>query len=333
MGKQSNNTQPQSQQKGEQDVQDKNELADAGAIDSAEQGGETSGDQSGAQSNGESGSDSEGTEGAGNSDAGSDAEALAALSALSTNSQSDGATDEGTDSNEDQGGDSDADGGDDGAGGEGDDSEGDDDAGEATDEPGDDIQINDAPAQSEAPVQGNAASVADAPNDTPVAAPHARIPSVTLNPIPTKVDIKVQQDNLKLTIIASQLQDYATNMHPSKAMNAVDGKANQTALWRTIEMILKLEGPEFIKGYTMLLDWFSENRQGALNERYIYRYFADLTIPTNDRKNFNRILNLLVATADPATRRLGLEQADLTATLSGFRDGAIQQRVTEFYSL
>lgn len=324
MGKQSNNTQPQSQQKGEQDVQDKNELAGASAIDSAEQGGETSGDQSGAQSNGESGSDSEGTEGAGNSDAGSDAEALAALSALSTNGQSDGATDEGTDSNEDQGGDSDADGGDDGAGG--DDSEGDDEA-------GDDAQINDAPAQSEAPAQGNAASVADAPNDTPVAAPHARIPSVTLNPIPTKVDIKVQQDNLKLTIIASQLQDYATNMHPSKAMNAVDGKANQTALWRTIEMILKLEGPEFIKGYTMLLDWFSENRQGALNERYIYRYFADLTIPTNDRKNFNRILNLLVATADPATRRLGLEQADLTATLSGFRDGAIQQRVTEFYSL
>ena len=319
MGKQSNNTQPQSQQKGEQDVQDKNELAGTGAIDSAEQGGETSGDQSGAQSNGESGSDSEGTEGAGNSDAGSDAEALAALSALSTNGQSDDAGGEGGDSD------------DDGAGG--DDSEGDDDAGEAADEPGDDAQINDAPAQSEAPVQGNAASVADAPNDTPVAAPHARIPSVTLNPIPTKVDIKVQQDNLKLTIIASQLQDYATNMHPSKAMNAVDGKANQTALWCTIEMILKLEGPEFIKGFTMLLDWFSENRQGALNERYIYRYFADLTIPTNDRKNFNRILNLLVATADPATRRLGLEQADLTATLSGFRDGAIQQRVTEFYSL
>jgi hypothetical protein len=320
MGKQSNNTQPQSQQKGEQDVQDKNELDSAGAGDIAEQGNETSGDQSGDAGNGESGSDSEGTEGAGDSDAGSDAEALAALAALSTAGQGDGATDEGTDGNEDQGGDSDADtdGGD---------------VTEATDEPGDDVQINDAPAATEAPVQGNAASVADAPNDTPVAAPHARIPSVTLNPIPTKVDIKVQQDNLKLTIIASQLQDYATNMHPSKAMNAVDGKANQTALWRTIEMILKLEGPEFIKGFTMLLDWFSENRQGALNERYIYRYFADLTIPNNDRKNFNRILNLLVATADPATRRLGLEQADLTATLSGFRDGAIQQRVTEFYSL
>ncbi|MCO6704931.1 hypothetical protein [Streptomyces sp. CHB9.2] len=304
MGKQNNTTQTQTQQQGEQDVQDQDKLATAGAIDDAEQDSEASGDSSGEQSDGQGGADSEGSEGDGSSDAGSDAEALAALEALTAAGLAGGET-----------------GADQGEGG---------DEGEGADED----PINDAPAVVDAPAQGDLPSVADAPNDTPVAIQHARAPSVTLAPVAvTKEEIKVQQNNLTLTILANQLAEYAKTMHPSQPMTATIGKTQQTILWRTIDAILKLEGAEFIKGYTMLLAFVNENRDGALNERYIYRYFADLTMPNNDRKNFNRILNLLSATADPATRRLGLEQADLAASLAGFRDGAIQQRVTEFYSL
>jgi len=300
MGKQNNTTQPQTQQQGEQDVQDQNELDSTGAGDNTDQGDSTE-PETGGEGQGESGTDSEGSESAGNSDEGSDTEALAALAALTAGQQ-----DQGGDEGQDEG-------------------EGDD---------GDGTPINDVPAVADAPAQGDLPAVADAPNNTPVVTPHARIPSVTLAPVAvTKAEIKVQQNNLTLTILANQLADYAKAMHPSQPMTAIEGKTQQTILWRTIDAILKLEGPEFIKGYTMLLAFVHENRSGALNDRYIYRYFADLTIPNNDRKNFNRMLNLLSATADPATRRLGLEQADLTASLAGFRDGAIQQRVTEFYSL
>lgn len=293
MGKQNNTTQPQTQQQGEQDVQDQNELAGAGAGDNAGEGG-TDIVETGGEGQGESGGDSEGTEGAGDSEQSQDAEALAALAALTAGQQ---------------------------------------DQGDASDE-GDGTPINDAPAVADAPAQGDLPAVADAPNDTPVAIQHARTPSVTLTPVAvTKAELKVQQNSLALTILANQLADYAKAMHPSQPMNATIGKTQQTILWRTIDAILKLEGPEFIKGYSMLLNFVNENRNGALNDRYIYRYFAELTIPNNDRKNFNRMLNLLSATADPATRRLGLEQADLAASLAGFRDGAIQQRVTEFYSL
>ncbi|MNL90183.1 hypothetical protein D3C87_2210500 [compost metagenome] len=65
----------------------------------------------------------------------------------------------------------------------------------------------------------------------------------------------------------------------------------------------------------------------------MYRYFAEMSMNSTARRNFDRMLNLLCATCDPATRRMGLQQVDLAATLAGFRDGAIQQRVTEFYSL
>lgn len=285
MGKQNNTTQTQTQQQGEQDVQDQDKLATAGAVDNAEQSNEASGDQGGEQSDGAGGTDSEGTEGAGEAAENQEAAALAALAAV----------------------------------------------GQGTQEP--EAPINDAPETPAEPAQQDNKSVADAPNDTPVAAPAARVAPVTLNPIPVKVDVKTQQDNLKLTIIQANLDEYTKNMGPGQVVTATVGKVQQTALWRTIEQVLKLEGPEFLKGFELLLAWVAQNRSYAMNDKNVYRFFGELSLSEVDRKNFNRLLNLLVATCDPATRLLGLQQVDLTSTLAGFRNGAIQQRVTEFYSI
>lgn len=193
--------------------------------------------------------------------------------------------------------------------------------------------INDAPATPEAPAQQDNPTVADAPASEPVVVRSARAPSVTLEQPLTKAEVKVQQNNITLQLIADSLRNYTELMAPNVVANATTGKGQQLNLWKTIEKVLKLEGAEFIKGYGMLLGWVAENRKGALSERYMYRYFPELALGQADRRNFDRMLNLLTATADPATRRMGLQQVDLAATVAGFRDSAIQQRVTEFYSL
>lgn len=303
MGKQNNTTQTQTQQQGEQDVQDQDKLAATGAIDNAERSDETAGDQGGEQSDGAGGTDSEGSEGAGEAAENQEAAALAALAAVGQGSQESGASQSISDLLKNAG---------------------------VEDA---DLQINDAPETPAAPAQQDNKSVADAPNDTPVAAPAVRVKPVTLNPIPVKVDVKTQQDNLKLTIIQANLDEYTKNMGPGQVVTATVGKVQQTALWRTIEQVLKLEGPEFLKGFELLLAWVAQNRTYALNDKNVYRFFGELSLSDVDRKNFNRLLNLLVATCDPATRLLGLQQVDLTATLEGFRNGAIQQRVAEFYSI
>lgn len=175
----------------------------------------------------------------------------------------------------------------------------------------------------------------DIPDEAPVVTPTSKVPSVSLPivNIPVRVDVKSQQANIQFQLIIDRLQDYATTMAPNAAVSAANGKAQQLNLWRVIQQVLKLEGSDFIKGYTLLLDFVAKHRNAHFSDRYIYRFFGDMAVSAIDRKNFNRLLNLMVATCDRATRRLGLEQVDLIRTLSEIRDSAVQQRITEFYQI
>lgn len=174
----------------------------------------------------------------------------------------------------------------------------------------------------------------DIPESDPVAAPTERAPSVSvLKPVPVKVDVKAQQAEIKFQLILDRLNDFAAKMAPNAAISETDGKAQQLALWRVIMQVLELEGAEFIKGFGLLLDFFAAHRDKHFSDKYIYRFFGPLAMSAGEKRNFNRLLNLFVATADKATRRLGLEQVDLQASLSGIRNTDIQQRVTEFYQI
>lgn len=176
--------------------------------------------------------------------------------------------------------------------------------------------------------------VSDVPEQAPEAAPATRAPSVTASkPVPVKVDVAAQQAEIKLQNIRDRLTGYAEAMAPNKVLTATVGKDQQKSLWEAIQQTLRLEGAEFIKAYGELLDFFAKHRTTLFNDRYIYRFFAEAPLSSADRKNFSRLLNLLVATSDKATRRLGLEQVDLNRTLTDIRDTAIQQRIAEFYQI
>ena len=191
--------------------------------------------------------------------------------------------------------------------------------------------VNDIPA----PAITIAPVVNDLPEAAPVAAPVARQASVSLTqtPITVRTDVKAQQAGIKFQLIADRLQQYAELMAPNAAVSARDCIDQQINLWRVIDQTLKLEGAEFIQGYSILLDFVAAHRTAHFSEKYLYRRFGELPLSTADRRNFNRLLNLLVATCDRATRRLGLQQVDLQASLAGIRDTGIQQRVTEFYQI
>jgi hypothetical protein len=192
------------------------------------------------------------------------------------------------------------------------------------------VPVNDVPVV--APVVE--APVSDAPAEAPVAAPTTRTASVSLAQAPITARVApVNQAEIKFQLIIDRLQEYATLMAPNAAASAAVGKAQQLNLWRVIDQVLKLEGPEFYKGYSLLLDFVAEYRTAHFSDKYLYRNFGELALSTGDRKNFNRLLHLIVATCDRATRQLGLSQVDLPSTVAGIRDTAVQQRLTEFYQI
>ena len=139
-------------------------------------------------------------------------------------------------------------------------------------------------------------------------------------------------DNPTQTVALANLDEYKQEMMPGKAHSTDEGAALQTKLYRTILSILRMKGSNFTRMWSELLDFVHQNRDTLFNEKYVHRYFQNLSMQNGERKNFERILNLLIATSDPATRSRASEQVDIDATMEGFNDPDMHQRVSEYYS-
>ncbi len=122
-------------------------------------------------------------------------------------------------------------------------------------------------------------------------------------------------------------------MAPGKPINTADGVNMQMMLWNTIKQMLNREGSEFVLHYSEFLRFIREHRKGAFSERYLYRFFEYLRLSSEERANFERLLNLMVITCDPAMRQLALRQVDLRSSLAGLPSEAQRQKIAAFYEL
>lgn len=168
--------------------------------------------------------------------------------------------------------------------------------------------------------------IAEEPAVEPVVEPAVEPPVHT--PSPTVNDTK---DDQVMSTLELGLSDYIETMTPGRSHSGNVGPITQIKLYRLLQMVLRQEGSVFSKLYGKVLSEVAANRKGVFNERYLFRYFDNLNLPINDRKNFERLLNLIITTCEPATRSNTIKQVDLDMTLAGFKDGNIQQRVNAFY--
>lgn len=136
----------------------------------------------------------------------------------------------------------------------------------------------------------------------------------------------IKDDNLKTRLTA-----YSEMMAVGRPTTVEEGSLQQLNLWNTVKWVLGLEGGDFVRCYSKLLEFVLENRKGIFSERYAYRFFDSLKMSSSERKNFERIMNLLLTTCDPKTRALAMKQIDMRSTLSGLTDPLMQQRIAGFY--
>lgn len=130
-----------------------------------------------------------------------------------------------------------------------------------------------------------------------------------------------------------RLEEYVRVMAPSRPTSSKEGAAAQRMLWHAIKLMLTRDGNEFVHHFSETLRVIRENRKGAFSERYVYRFFDQLDLPADDRRNFERMLNLMLHTCDPTTRMLSMRQVDLRSSLSGLRDERQRQKVSAYYAL
>lgn len=141
----------------------------------------------------------------------------------------------------------------------------------------------------------------------------------------------VQQVGLQQ--LRERLDNYAAAMAPGKPITSPEeGAQQQTVLWNTIRWVLSKKEGDFVALWAELLKFVSEHRQGVFNERHIYRFHDHLTrLSPTDRRNYERMLNLILGTCDPQTRSIALKQINMTSTLKQL-EPEVQMRVADFYT-
>lgn len=139
----------------------------------------------------------------------------------------------------------------------------------------------------------------------------------------TKVDLMV-------TTIKDTMAQYLSAMAPGKPMPAKTGAANQYTLYRLLTNVCNMvEG--FNPCWNELLNTFNENKKGALAERYVFRFAEELPGTKTDHDAFFRLLNLLIVTADPDTRKESMKKVSIyKTTQDGFTETA-RNNINQFY--
>lgn len=194
----------------------------------------------------------------------------------------------------------------------------------------------------QAHMNGDKESVPETPEAATTEAPEAPTPepekvAVPNKPEPPKTSLhKVGGGGSgSLTVIEQNLQNYIEAMTPGRSHRGDEGPQHQIRLYRTIMMVLRQKGADFNEAYGLLLKTVLEHREDVFHEMYIFRYMdtrrMQSGLTSNERRNFERVLNMVMTTCNPKTRARTIQQVDINATMMGFNDPEMHERVTAFY--
>lgn len=191
--------------------------------------------------------------------------------------------------------------------------------------------VNEVPSPvAEAPTAPVAPTPAPAPVVEPESTGEPEMPDENVLVKPTPVVYK--QADMSREIIENNLASYAKAMAPNAPTSVTEGATKQLLLFRTFQVVLRTTGTDFFKNMDLLLGFIAANRTTLFTEARAFRHMNVVRLPANERKNFERLLNLFIGTAARDTRGMALRQVDLTRTVEGL-DAETQQRLVEYYSV
>ena len=171
-------------------------------------------------------------------------------------------------------------------------------------------------------------------------------PPVQQQPIPTPTVVdntqpvvciidKLKADIEKASVLGkinfSNVLDYIKNMAPRKPISTDEGIRHQVALYRSLTTVINNLDSDFNLVYGSILQLFNEHKDGAFHETRVFRFMDNITLPDNDRKSFQRLLNLVKLTADPKGRELTLKQINLDSALEFISENG-RQKIMKFYN-
>lgn len=192
-------------------------------------------------------------------------------------------------------------------------------------------QVDEDEQQESEPEQGEVESVQDEPTPTPQVDEDAPEAPVAVDEAESEEDTSDLPPSL--VMINERVLSYIENMRPGLSKAEGECAQNQVSLYRAIRNTLALKGQAFTLGMDLLIKNFREHRQGVFNERYVARDFQNLQLTAGDRLLFERLLRLLMVSADVKHKQDVSRYVDIRLVIDGIKDSETQQRVLEYYQV
>jgi len=170
-----------------------------------------------------------------------------------------------------------------------------------------------------------AAPEVDAPVEKPVAEE---------KPTPeVKIAEVVKSDPLGRQYLQEILNNYLSLMRPGMGVSEEQGAREQDRLATILVNNVYGSAPEEFGGnMKVLLDTVKENRKGAFNERYAYRFVAGMKTTSERRALFEDLLTLTLTTCDSGAKGAA-KQIDVRKLIARIADERMVANLQSYYGV
>jgi hypothetical protein len=179
-----------------------------------------------------------------------------------------------------------------------------------------------------------AAAKAQADKEAAEAAAKAQAATETqVDPFVAMIEaIKASDDKNKKTLVFA-LEKYTTDMGLSNIHTPQSGIVHQKTLWLTIKHVLtSLPREEFRFAWNLVLAFVHQHSNQSFNPRYVYRFAHMWDGAKAELAAFHGILDLMIMTADSATRDIKFKQVNFdTAINNEYITDEGRSRLISFY--
>lgn len=113
--------------------------------------------------------------------------------------------------------------------------------------------------------------------------------------------------------------------------NGAKASAYQTLLDRCINRVLRLDGEDFVQGWTELLNFFHKNSTGICSAKKIYTGVGQMAITPKGLRTFQTMTSILTSTCDPSIRDRTVKLIDWTTALKDVANEKARQNILSYY--
>lgn len=133
--------------------------------------------------------------------------------------------------------------------------------------------------------------------------------------------------------LVSAIEHYVDVMQPGKPVEVNQGARNQHAFWKTIFNAVELSAQDEFKSlWKILLAYFNQySKGGAFGYRHVYRFSEFWVNGEEELRAYQKVLNVMALTCDPATRANGMKQFDISRSFDTVFTEVGRSRLIQFY--